>query len=132
MSTLENTNAFDYINVVDRALAASYLRETVIANNIANVDTPYYKRKDVNFQDVLDDAIDSAKYKTIDQAVTSINTDDLNPIEYTDAENFSYRIDRNNVDIDTENVELASEQLRYQALIQSANLDFSRFRSVIK
>jgi flagellar basal-body rod protein FlgB len=129
---LINSNAFDYINVVDRALDASYLRETVIANNIANVDTPYYKRKDVNFQDVLDDAIDSAKYKTIDQAVTSINTDDLNPIEYTDAENFSYRIDRNNVDIDTENVELASEQLRYQALIQSANLDFSRFRSVIK
>lgn len=127
-----NSNAFDYINVVDRALDASYLRETVIANNIANVDTPYYKRKDVNFQDVLDDAIDSAKYKTIDQAVTSINTDDLNPIEYTDAENFSYRIDRNNVDIVTENVELASEQLRYQALIQSANLDFSRFRSVIK
>ena len=127
-----NANAFDYINVVDRALDASYLRETVIANNIANVDTPYYKRKDVNFQDVLDDAIDSAKYKTIDQAVTSINTDDLNPIEYTDAENFSYRIDRNNVDIDTENAELASEQLRYQALIQSANLDFSRFRSVIK
>lgn len=127
-----NSNAFDYINVVDRALDASYLRETVIVNNIANVDTPYYKRKDVNFQDVLDDAIDSAKYKTIDQAVTSINTDDLNPIEYTDAENFSYRIDRNNVDIDTENVELASEQLRYQALIQSANLDFSRFRSVIK
>ena len=127
-----NSNAFDYINVVDRALDASYLRETVIATNIANVDTPYYKRKDVNFQDVLDDAIDSAKYKTIDQAVTSINTDDLNPIEYTDAENFSYRIDRNNVDIDTENVELASEQLRYQALIQSANLDFSRFRSVIK
>lgn len=127
-----NSNAFDYINVVDRALDASYLRETVIANNIANVDTPYYKRKDVNFQDVLDDAIDSAKYKTIDQAVTSINTDNLNPIEYTDAENFSYRIDRNNVDIDTENAELASEQLRYQALIQSANLDFSRFRSVIK
>ena len=127
-----NSNAFDYINVVDRALDASYLRETVIANNIANVDTPYYKRKDVNFQDVLDDAIDSAKYKTIDQAVTSINTDDLNPIEYTDAANFSYRIDRNNVDIDTENAELASEQLRYQALIQSANLDFSRFRSVIK
>lgn len=127
-----NSNAFDYINVVDRALDASYLRETVIANNIANVDTPYYKRKDVNFQDVLDDAIDSAKYKTIDQAVTSINTDDLNPIEYTDAENFSYRIDRNNVDIDTENAELASEQLRYLALIQSANLDFSRFRSVIK
>ena len=127
-----NSNAFDYINVVDRALDASYLRETVIANNIANVDTPYYKRKDVNFQDVLDDAIDSAKYKTIDQAVTSINTDDLNPIEYTDAENFSYRIDRNNVDIDTENAELASEQLRYQALIQSANLDFFFFISVIK
>ena len=35
-----NTNAFDYINVLDKAMDASWLRNEAIANNIANVDTP--------------------------------------------------------------------------------------------
>ena len=43
MSTLINTHAFDYINVLDKAADASWLRNEAIANNIANVDTPYYK-----------------------------------------------------------------------------------------
>lgn len=129
-----NSNAFDYINVATKALDASYLRETVIANNIANVDTPAYKRQDVDFQSVLEDAIDSTKYKNLTEAVRGVNTnlDGLDAIQYTDANNYSYRIDKNNVDIDTENVELASEQLRYQALSNSVTQDFNNFRAVIK
>ena len=42
MSTLSNTNAFDYINVLDRAADASWLRHDVISNNISNADTPGY------------------------------------------------------------------------------------------
>ena len=53
-------------------------------------------------------------------------------IEYTDYENFSYRLDGNNVDMDTENVELASEQIRYQALSTSMTNEINRFKSVIK
>ena len=60
-----NSNAFDYINVATKALDASYLRETVIANNIANVDTPAYKRQDVEFQSVLEDAIDRQYVESI-------------------------------------------------------------------
>ena len=129
-----NSNAFDYINVATKALDASYLRETVIANNIANVDTPAYKRQDVEFQSVLENAIDSTKYKNLTEAVRGVNTnlDGLDAIQYTDANNYSYRIDKNNVDIDTENVELASEQLRYQALSNSVTQDFNNFRAVIK
>ena len=124
-----NSNAFDYINVATKALDASYLRETVIANNIANVDLP-----DVEFQSVLENAIDSTKYKNLTEAVRGVNTnlDGLDAIQYTDANNYSYRIDKNNVDIDTENVELASEQLRYQALSNSVTQDFNNFRAVIK
>ena len=40
------TNAFDYINVLDKAADASWLRETAIMNNLANTDTPGYKRQD--------------------------------------------------------------------------------------
>ena len=53
-------------------------------------------------------------------------------IEYTDYENFSYRLDGNNVDMDTENVELASEQIRYNAINTSIQNEFSRFKSVLR
>ena len=127
-----NSDAFDYINIMNRAADASYLRETVIANNIANVDTPDYKRKDVDFQSVLKDAIINSRYKTVDEAVSNTDPSDLDAYQYTDATGFSYRIDKNNVDVDTENVELASEQIRYNALINSISMDFTRLSTVLK
>ena len=48
-----NSNVFDYINVLNKAADASALRHKAISNNIANVDTPGYKRQDVNFGSVL-------------------------------------------------------------------------------
>ena len=45
-----STNAFNYVNVLDKAADASWKRETVLANNIANVNTPGYKRKDLDFE----------------------------------------------------------------------------------
>ena len=51
---------------------------------------------------------------------------------YTDSVSFSYRIDGNNVDMDTENVELASNQIKYNALIESVSQEFARLKSVIK
>ena len=44
------TNAFDYINVLNRAADAAWQRNEAISNNIANVDTPGYKRQDVAFE----------------------------------------------------------------------------------
>ena len=51
---------------------------------------------------------------------------------YTENKGLSYRLDGNNVDLSTENVELAAEQLKYNALIDSMNNEFSRFKSVLK
>lgn len=129
-----NTNAFSYINMMGRALDASFLRETVITHNIANVDTPTYKRKDVNFQNILDTKLREhfAKEKSIDKAVKALTPEEIKPLKYIDYPHFSYRMDRNNVDIDTENVELASEQLRYQTISTSINNDFGRLKTVIK
>lgn len=47
-----NSTAFDYVNVLTKAADASYQREAILANNISNVDTPGYKRKDLNFEGV--------------------------------------------------------------------------------
>lgn len=61
------SSAYDYVNVLKKAADASWLREQTIANNIANVDTPGYKRKDVEFESVLKNELGHSKYTTLDQ-----------------------------------------------------------------
>lgn len=127
-----NSNAFSYINVLDRAADASWTRETVISNNIANVDTPGYKRQDVAFEDVLKRELKSSKYDTLQKAVDNVSLNKLEGRTYTDYASYSYRLDGNNVDIDTENVELASEQLRYQTLTSAVSNEFTRMNTAMQ
>ncbi len=126
------SNAFDYINVLDKAADAAWLRNDAISNNIANVDTPGYKRQDVNFEVQLQKAIKSNRYDSIDEKVENIKLNRLNPVTYRDHADVSYRLDGNNVDIDTENVELASNQIRYQGLTDSITQEFANLRMVMK
>ena len=121
-----STNVYSYINVLNKAADASWLREETIMNNLANVNTPEYK--DVDFQSVLKRELGSAKYRTLDSKVDHVNLDRLNVSTYYDHANYSYRMDKNNVDVDTENVELASEKIRYDALTDSMTQEFSRLR----
>ena len=129
-----NTGVYDYINVLGKAANASWLRNEVINNNIANVNTPNYKRQDVSFDDTL--AIELKKTGTtqvdLDKHVANADSTRLEGKIYTDATNYSYRIDGNNVDIDTENVELASNEIKYNGLVSSINAEFARLKSVIK
>lgn len=127
-----SSSAFDYVNVLDKAADASWKREQTIANNIANVDTPGYKRQDVEFESVLKRELGNSKYTSLDEKVSSLHLDHLQAKERTEYAGFAYRLDGNNVDIDTENVELASETLRYLGLTDSINQEFTRLKSVIK
>lgn len=127
-----STDAFSYINILDKAADASWTREGLLANNIANVDTPGYKRQDIDFSSVLRNELSNYSHMNLDQKVDAVSLKKLNPSVYTDHGNFSYRLDGNNVDIDTEQVELASEQIKYQALTQSITSEFQRLQTVIK
>lgn len=127
-----NTNAFDYINVLDKAADASWIRNEAITNNIANVDTPGYKRQDVSFENELRKALGSSRYVSMDDKVASLKTADLTPRAYTDYANYSYRLDGNNVDIENENVMLAENQLKYQGLMASINSEFTNLQTVMK
>ena len=128
------TNVFDYTNILDKAADASWMRENVITNNIANIDTPGYKRQDVDFESVLQKALGKTKYSSLDKKVRELNQDlgKLTTTSYTEAANYSYRLDRNNVDENTENAELASESLRYQLLTTAITNNFSRMQTVLK
>ena len=132
MSSLIDTHAFDYVNVLDKAMDASWLRNEAISNNLANADTPGYKRQDVNFETQLAKALRSSRYRTMDAKVADVKMNRLNPIAYTDYAGFSYRIDGNNVDPDTEGVYLAKNQVVYQGLYQSVNEEFKNLKMVMK
>ena len=119
------TNAFDYINVLDRAADAAWQRNEAISNNIANVDTPGYKRQDVAFESVLQQALGNNRYESMDDKVANVDLSRLRGRAYLDYANYSYRLDGNNVDIENENVMLAENQLKYQGLISSINQEFT-------
>lgn len=132
MSSLIDTNVFDYVNVLDKALDASALRHEAISNNLANVDTPNYKREDVNFEVQLAKALRHSRYKSMDAKVADLKMNRLQPLAYKDYAGFSYRIDGNNVDPDTEGVYLAKNQIVYQGLEQSVAQEFKNLQAVMK
>lgn len=134
MSTLVNTNAFDYINVLDRAADASWLRNDVIANNISNADTPGFKRSDVDFATQLAEALGQSRYTSMDSKVSDLNLNlkRLQPVTYSDYSGYSYRVDGNNVDPDTEGVYLAKNQVVYQGLTAAIRQEFRNLQMVLK
>ncbi len=123
------SNAFNYINVLNSAANASLARNNVIANNIANVDTPNYKRKDVQFESYLNSALSGEE--SLNERVAAIDLGSLKPRIYTDNSSLSYRLDGNNVDPDTEHAFLADNQIRYYTLLDSMTQEFNRMKSVL-
>lgn len=128
-----DSGAFGFVDVLSKAADSSWLRNEVLTNNIANVDTPGYKRKDVTFESYLNTALESPRnpYSTLTQRVNNADMSLVRSRVYTDNATLSYRLDGNNVDIETENVKLASNQLTYNALLDSMNNEFSRIKSVL-
>lgn len=124
------SNAYNYVNVLDKAADASWIRNDVLANNIANADTPNYKRKDVQFETYLSNAV--AGTDSLDETVANIDLSTLESTTYTEQMGLSYRMDRNNVDISTENVELAKNQLRYYTLMNSISGEFSNLKAAMR
>lgn len=123
------SNAFNYINVLDKAADASWKRNEIISNNIANVDTPGYKRKDVQFESYLMSAL--LGDGSLDKRVAEAKLNSLDASVYTDYSNLSYRLDGNNVDIDTESAKLAENQIRYYTLMDSMTQEFNRIKTVL-
>lgn len=120
---------YNYINVLDKAADASWTRLEVINNNLANVSTPNYKRKDVDFESYLSREL--SRDGSLDEKVSNANLDHLGYTVYTDNAELSYRLDGNNVDIDVETSYQAETQIKYNALLDSITNEFSKIRAVL-
>lgn len=122
---------YNYVNILDKAADAANLRNELLTNNIANVSTPNYKRKDLDFESVLQGEL--AGEKNLSKAVKKANQnlETLDAQVYTDNASLSYRLDGNNVDINTEEARLTENQIKYQALVDLMNQEFARYNTVL-
>lgn len=127
-----DSGVFDYVDVLGRAADAAWQRNEIIANNMSNVNTPGYKRKDIDFESRLRQALGSSGYEEVDTKVARAAGGNLKGRVYTDSANYSYRLDGNNVDIDTEGVKLAANQIKYNGLYDSINQEFSNLKLVMR
>ena len=109
---------------MEKALNVSQARNDTISQNIANVDTPNYKRKDVAFEQYFIDSLNNAN---MDSEANSFQ-----PTVIEDKSDNKMRIDGNNVDIDSEMSYLAKNTIKYNALVQLINGNFSKIKNVIR
>lgn len=129
-------NLYGKSSVLEKSLNAAWARNDVISQNLANVDTPEYKRKDIAFEEFLNDSMGktSLEGNLTDKRHIPINSGNVEKIEpalVEDNSDSSMRIDGNNVDIDSEMANLAKNQIKYNALIQMINGSYSMIKSVI-
>jgi len=126
-------------------------RHQAIASNLANVETPNYRRRDVNFEGALDHAIHNAKQSgsnsrqasndeslnlkttraghiAISQGEATI--DSVQP-DISESNDMKYRNDGNSVDVENEMAQLAKNTQRYIALSTMQSHNLKSIRSVI-
>lgn len=124
------------ISALGQALTQSSAQIQAIANNMANVNTPGYKRKDVSFSDTLDDAQDDNDPQAVSLKKTDarhMDTDDSPPssVTYVTDSSGSMRPDGNNVDIDAESSRLAAASIYYQGAAQLMQNQYAALKYVI-
>lgn len=115
MTLIDNTQI-----ALERAISGASMRQTVLANNLANAETPGFRRSDVDFHSALTQAMDSGESANIDA------------VQFTaQQEQQTLRADGNGVDIDTEAAAMAKNGLEYEALISVAKSRIEIFQSAM-
>jgi flagellar basal-body rod protein FlgB len=119
-------------NILEQGLEYSSLKQKVISHNIANVDTPNYKAKEVHFKAELNRAIRSLEaHRTHPKHFEFKNVLHSN-FSVTTRNDVIYNHNGNNVDIDKEMSDLAANQIYYNALVERLNGKFNSLKNVIR
>ncbi len=126
----------DVIDILRRGLQAATLRHRVLADNIANADTPGFKRSDIVFSEILKEAVEARQrlpMVTTHMAHSPGQIGQLGGVRavVVSEGGTSQRPDGNNVDIEREMAELASNTLYYDALSQQISGKLSIIRTAV-
>lgn len=123
------------MNFMEKALDAYWVKNEVVSNNIANVDTPGYKKYKVNFEELLSEKREqfsiAANYKNPKFLPIGRDKARMGEVMVTRDFSTSMRKDGNNVDIDVENAELAKNSLKYNIVSNQLAKELSLIKQAI-
>jgi len=105
------------LRLLGASLDVNAFRQALISSNIANVDTPGYRTRDIDFHKTLVTALDGAEAR-------------LSPVAYK-VQGLIERPDGNNVNADREGLLLAHTQLRFTLSAQLLKGEFHKLLSAI-
>lgn len=133
------TSDMTTFQLLQNALGAAQLRQSVYANNIANIDTPGYKRQDVDFESMLTASMNNTGQDGLGQTYITIpnqptmNMSQALQVQPQVVQDTNTTVDNNgnNVDVDAEMSKLAENQIHYNALVQDMTSRFARLKSAI-
>lgn len=118
---------------MERAMDASNLRQQLLSQNLANVNTPYYKRLDIDFSSVFAQEIDKnvlQLWRTHPRHLGGI-TPAAGGIRVTRETKTLERYDQNNIDPEYEMAQVVENSLFFQSLTTSWNREMSRIKQAI-
>jgi flagellar basal-body rod protein FlgB len=135
-------NLFGNINVIEKAMNGLGARQRVIGENVANVDTPKYKRMEVAYEQQLRAALKkktetdelpmqtaSGRHFSVGPLAAGLDDVQATMTQVTDE---SFRVDGNNVDVDAEMAKLAETNLRYNTMATLARNKFDGLKSLLR
>jgi flagellar basal-body rod protein FlgB len=124
----------DAISAASLALKGLAARQQTISSNIANVDTPGYSAKQVDFETMLQHTLNSSAGQ-----VSMLKTNKMHLDSDTSSSSFyttsnrsggTAREDGNNVDIDTELIDMSETNIKYQAISQEISSKLLLLKSI--
>ncbi len=127
-------NSFD-LKFLEKFLDLSLERHTAISSNIANINTPGYKRRVVNFEEKLKEVLGNEgelKLQKTDPAHFPVEKNIENISAEVEISSAPDRADGNNVRLEQEMVELSKNNIKYNIGIQAINKIFREIRNAIR
>lgn len=128
------SSIYSTTNFLKKALDGTWARNKVISQNIANVDTPNYKKKSIVFEDYLKRELSSSKKgleTTNDKHISGIGAFEDDKPKIVEHNNSSYRFDGNNVNIDVETGNLAKNTIMHEALVKQITDEYEKVKNAI-
>jgi len=127
---------FESVDLLQKGLQASWVRNSVIRNNIANVETPGFKSSEVVFESLIAQSLSGSDFhgrKTRDRHIDIGAAGDINAVSPRITETYStaMRMDENNVDIEAENANLAQNSIQYNTLMLKLNSELNRIKLAV-
>lgn len=116
---------FTQNTVLESAMQASEFKNQVILNNIANADTPNFKGSEIEFEGILENAIESSK------ANGKLDMSSVMPALKRQHDGYSVRIDKNNVDIESEMTKFYKNSAKYDVITNGVISNNNRFNTVL-